>query len=138
MGLHVAGWLAGLDGAVLRLLAPLSLALLASGLDDLLVDFWWACGWLKDKLRPEARLFPPGERQLASAARRRIAILIPLWHEQQVIEKMLEHNLAAIRYDGYHIFAGIYPNDPETQQAVRRVAERFPQVHPAPCPHDGP
>jgi bacteriophage N4 adsorption protein B len=138
MGLHLGGWLAGLDRAVLRLLAPLSLALLASGLDDLLVDFLWGCGWLKDKLRPQARLFPPGERQLASAPRRRIAILIPLWQEQQVIEKMLEHNLAAIRYDGYHIFAGIYPNDPETQQAVRRVAERFPHVHPAPCPHDGP
>jgi adsorption protein B len=51
---------------------------------------------------------------------------------------MLEHNLAAIRYPDYHFFAGCYPNDGETQDAVRTLAERFPQVHLALCPHPGP
>ena len=51
---------------------------------------------------------------------------------------MLQHNIAAIRYPDYHVFAGCYPNDEKTQEAVQSVASRFPNVHMALCPHDGP
>ena len=123
---------------MLAILAPLAAAILISGLDDLVVDLAWAWTWLKSALRPAASLFPPGPRQLENAPRQRIAIFVPLWHEHQVIGRMLEHNLAAIRYPDYHFFAGCYPNDVETQEAVRSVAGRFPQVHLALCPHPGP
>jgi adsorption protein B len=83
-------------------------------------------------------LFPPGDRQLASAPLRRVALLIPLWKEHKVIRNMLEHNLAAIRYSRYDIIAGTYPNDPATQQAERAVSQRFANVHLAVYPHDGP
>ncbi|HEX5431707.1 MAG TPA: glycosyltransferase, partial [Bryobacteraceae bacterium] len=135
---HLLDWLAPVDRAVLWLLAPLAVAILVSGLDDLFVDLLWAFAWLKRKLKPAAGLFPPGERQLDSAPRRRIAILIPLWKEHEVIGRMLEHNLASIRYSGYCIFAGCYPNDTPTQSAVRGAAERFPNIHLVLCPHGGP
>jgi adsorption protein B len=135
---HVPSWLAGFDTAVLWLLTPLAWAILLSGLDDLAVDLIWAFAWIKAKLRPAARLYPPGERQLQSAPVRRIAILVPLWHEHAVIGAMLEHNFASIRYSDYHIFAGCYPNDLLTQAAVRAAAARFPNVHLALTPHDGP
>jgi bacteriophage N4 adsorption protein B len=135
---YVPSWLAGVDRAVLWLLTPLAWAILVSGVDDLVVDLFWACAWIKAKLRPAARLYPPGERQLESAPVRRIAILVPLWHEHAVIGAMLEHNFASIRYSDYHIFAGCYPNDHLTQEAVRAAAARFPNVHVALCPHDGP
>ena len=128
----------GVDHAVLAILAPLAAAILISGLDDLVIDLAWVWIWAKSELRPSARLFPPGPRQLLNAPRQRIAIFVPLWHEHQVIARMLEHNLAAIRYPDYHFFAGCYPNDVETQEAVRSVADRFPQVHLALCPHPGP
>jgi len=51
---------------------------------------------------------------------------------------MLEHNLAAIRYPNFHIFAGIYANDALTEEAVASISERFSNVHLAVCPHDGP
>lgn len=127
-----------IDHLVLAILAPLAAAILVSGLDDLVVDLAWTCTWLKSALRPAASLFPPGPRQLENAPRQRIAIFVPLWHEHQVIGQMLEHNLAAIRYPDYHFFAGCYPNDVETQEAVQTVAGRFPQVHLALCPHPGP
>jgi len=126
------------DRVVLAILAPLAVAILISGLDDLVVDLARAWTWLKSALQPAASLFPPGPRQLENAPRQRIAIFVPLWHEDQVIGRMLEHNLAAIRYSDYHFFAGCYPNDLETQAAVRSVAVRFPQVHLALCPHPGP
>jgi adsorption protein B len=126
------------DHWILAILAPLAGAILISGLDDLVVDLAWAWTWLKSALRPAASLFPPGPRQLENAPRQRIAIFVPLWHEHEVIGRMLEHNLAAIRYPDYHIFAGCYPNDVETQEAVQLVAGRFSQVHLALCPHAGP
>jgi len=132
------GWLRPVDHAMLALLAPLALAILISGLDDLTIDVAWLADWIHRKLRPRADLFPPGARQLDAAPRRRIAILVPLWQEHEVIGRMLEHAVAAIRYPEYHIFAGAYPNDPRTQEAIRAVSERFPHVHLALCPHDGP
>ena len=84
---HVPGWLTGLDGAVVWLLTPLAWAILLSGLDDLAVDLIWAFAWIKAKLRPAARLYPPGAGQLDSAPVRRIAILVPLWNEHAVIER---------------------------------------------------
>ena len=120
------------------MLVPLAFAILVSGLDDLAIDAAWAFSWLRGILKPEARLFPPGPRQLEAAPQRTIAILVPLWHEHEVIARMLEHNLASIRYSGYQFFVGAYPNDDLTQDAVRSVAHRFPNVHLALCPHDGP
>ena len=134
----VPPWLQPVDRAMLWLLTPLAIAVLVSGLDDLAIDLAWAAAWLKSRLRPQADLFPPGPRQLEIAPRRAIAILVPLWNEHEVIGRMIEHNLAAIHYPRYHIFAGAYPNDPSTQAAVRSIAARFPNVHLVLCPHDGP
>src|SRR6185436_4343541 len=102
--------LAALDEAVLALLVPLAAAILFSGIDDLLIDVAWFWSWLKSTFRPAASLFPPGARQLEAAPRGMIAIFVPLWHEDAVIARMLEHNLASIRYSEFHIFAGCYPN----------------------------
>ena len=131
-------YLAFLDRVILAILTPLAAAILISGMDDVIVDLAWAWTWIKSVFRPAASLFPPGQRQLENAPRQRIAIFVPLWHEHEVIGRMLEHNLAAIRYPDYHFFAGCYPNDALTQESVQRVAVRFPQVHLAVCPHPGP
>ena len=123
---------------MLAALAPLALAILISGLDDLVIDIVWLVSWLARRLRPHPPMFPPGPRQLDSAPKHRIAILLPLWREHEVIARMLEHNVASIRYADYHIFAGAYPNDELTQAAVRSACDRFGNVHLALCPHDGP
>jgi len=135
---QVTGWPAAIDRAMLWALAPLALAILISGLDDLAIDIAWAAAWMTRKVRRQAPLFPPGPRQLDSAPVHRIAVVLPLWHEHDVIARMIEHNIASIRYPDYHIFAGAYPNDAATQAAVRSVCERFANVHLVLCPHDGP
>ena len=109
-------------------MAPLAAIFLISGLDDLAVDLAWLFAWVADRV----------PRRLPDVAPRPIAILVPLWHEHAVIARMLEHNLAAIRYPSYHIFAGIYANDALTEEAVASISERFSNVHLAVCPHDGP
>jgi len=111
-------------------LAPVAVWILLSGLDDLFIDLVFF-------LRREAFAWPR-EAELAQAGQRRIAILVPLWQEHQVIGPMLRHNLAAILYTNYDIFVGVYPNDPLTLEAVSQVVRDDARVHLAVGPHDGP
>lgn len=118
-----------MDAVVAFLLVPLALALLVSGADDLALNFICLWAWARGKSKPD----PP-----ANSAEKPIAVFVPLWHEYQVIAGMVEHNVAAIDYDNYHFFIGAYPNDDPTLSAVRELEARFPHVHLAVCPHDGP
>jgi adsorption protein B len=121
------------DSCLAFALLPVGIVILLSGLDDLVLIL--VC--LYDKFRRLA-LYPPGEENLRRVPEKRLAIFVPCWHEAAVIGKMIEHNIAAIRYRKYDFFIGAYPNDDPTLDAVRDLEPRFPNVHLAVCPHDGP
>jgi adsorption protein B len=110
------------------LLPPLAWILLASGLDDLVVDILWLC-----RARSVRRPLPAG-----NLPEQRIALLLPLWQEAAVAGKMLDHNLAAIGYANFTVFAGVYPNDPATRAAVEAAARRHSRLEVCVLPHDGP
>ncbi len=121
------------DVAVAHCLFPLALIILISGLDDLALDAICLWAWLRRRLRAHLAISSTGSRE-----EKRIAIFVPLWHEHAVIAGMVEHNVSAIHYGNYHFFIGAYPNDDPTLDAVRDLEARFPQVHLAVCPHNGP
>ena len=122
------------DTFVAACLFPAALAILVSGLDDLVLNAICLWAWLR------RRGFRAGGSQRIQLAEneKAIAIFVPLWNEFSVISGMVEHNVAAIDYDNYHFFIGAYPNDEPTLDAVRDLETRFPHVHLAVCPHDGP
>lgn len=120
------------------LLVSLAAWILISGLDDLLVDLVWAWGLLRGWLRSSGQGRAPPEEALLALPEKRVAIFVPLWQESQVIGKMIAHNLPALRYHQFEVFIGCYPNDEPTLDAVRALEARYPQVHLALCPHDGP
>ncbi len=111
------------------LLAGLVVWIIVSGLDDLFIDV--SAAWLT--LRG-ARTRPPPRAGREAC----LAVGVPCWQESAVIESMIEHNLAALRYTGYAFFIGVYPNDAPTLAAARSLARRFSQVHVCVVPHDGP
>jgi adsorption protein B len=119
-----------LDRWVVACLVPLAIWILTSGLDDLFISLVYLTGGKKFQW--------PTDPQLDQAPERRIAILVPLWREHNVIGQMLEHNLSAIRYQNYDVFVGCYPNDEPTVRAVTEAAARHARVHLVVCPHDGP
>jgi bacteriophage N4 adsorption protein B len=119
-------------GAALMYL--LALWVVLSGLDDVFVQA--VAFWLR--LRGGSGIRTPSESDLRKARLKRIAVFVPLWREHHVIRRMLEHNLAAVRYPAWDVFVGVYPNDPETGAAVAEAAALFPNVHLAMCPHPGP
>ncbi len=131
-------WLSVLDNAAGSCLPLLAVWILVSSLDDLFVSVVYVLHWL---LRRSRRAFFPCAaplKQMAEAPARRIAVFVPLWREQGVIEGMIEHNISAIKYKNYDFFVGAYPNDPGTQAAIRKLESRFANVHLSLCPHDGP
>lgn len=120
-------------GAVQVTIAVVAVIILISSVDDLLVDvvYWWVA--LGDKFRRQ-----PRQAALDAAEEKRIAIIVPAWRESAVIAQMLINTLSVFRYANYEIFVGVYENDPETGAEVARVAARFPTVHAAPVPRQGP
>jgi len=127
-----------LDAWIAAWLVPLAVFVLVSGLDDLFLDAAFAYRWLAFRLfgRPS---FPwPTQEEVDAAPRLRIAIFAPLWHEHGVIGSMLERNVPATIYYAAEFFVGAYPNDRKTVAAVREASRKFPRVHLALCPHDGP
>ncbi|HTQ55572.1 MAG TPA: glycosyl transferase family protein [Bryobacteraceae bacterium] len=127
-----------LDSWIAAWLVPLAVYVLVSGLDDLFLDAAFVYRWLVLHLfgRP---WFPwPKPSEVDAAPRQRIAVFVPLWREHGVIASMLERNIPATVYHAAEFFVGAYPNDPETVAVVREAVRRFPRVHLALCPHDGP
>ncbi len=132
IGMHL------LDTWVAAALVPLAVWIVLSGMDDFFLDLVGGWIWLRGRLPGARRIAPPDAAELAATREKRIAIFVPLWHEHTVIGRMLEHNLAAIRYREYDFFVGTYPNDDLTMEAVRDVEARYPNVRLCLCPHDGP
>lgn len=119
-------------------LEPLAIWVLVSGLDDLAVALACLSRWIIGRLSHGRSERPPDDAALDAIPRKQIAVFVPLWQEQHVIRRMLEHNLAANRYPCVDFFLGAYPNDAATQAAVRAVERTHHNVHLAVCPHDGP
>jgi adsorption protein B len=127
-----------MDRWIVGSLVPLAAWILLSGLDDLFVDLVFCWQWLRVHLFLFEGLHWPSDTDLDRGPRRRIAIFVPLWHESGIIGSMLEHNLAAIRYDRYDFFLGAYPNDAATVNVLESLQRIHSNLHLALCPHDGP
>jgi adsorption protein B len=127
--------LSALDLAVRYAAYPVAGAILANQVEELFLDLNYLLHGLHR--REERRLSP---EVLRAVPARRIAILVPAWREEGVIERMLEHNLATVDYDpgAFEIFVGTYRNDPETRARVDAVSARHPSVHRVDVPRNGP
>ena len=135
---HLRSLISQADQWVAVCLVPLACWVLLNGLDDLVLDVACACSWLAARISKQAQFHRPTESELDSLVQKRIAVFVPLWKEHRVIQKMVEHNIAANRYRNWDIFIGAYPNDAPTLAAVREARKQVKNVHLAVCPHDGP
>src|SRR5690242_8931339 len=105
-----------LDRLAAGILAPLAIWVLASGLDDLFLDLCSLYFWFADRARAARKKFvcadvpalsQPSFDSTAAKSENRIALFIPAWREDGVIQQMLERNLSSIRYGSYEMFVGV-------------------------------
>jgi adsorption protein B len=87
-----------------------------SSLDDLLIDLFASC-----IIRRRLPLRDGGD----SFAR--TAVFVANWHEHDILEQMVEGNLARIQDTSICIVLGVYPNDVETRLVAEMLAARHPK-----------
>lgn len=107
------------------------------GLDDFIFDVSY---WIYTARRWIAKRKFKGMtvEQLRANEQQRIAIFVPCWHEDNVVEQMAELTSRSIQYKNYTLFIGVYPNDLATVQKAQSAAKRFKHVHVAINRIDGP
>ncbi|QSF53879.1 glycosyl transferase family protein [Brevundimonas fontaquae] len=110
--------------------------ILVSSLDDLFIDLAYWSALLVRFCSVQDR--PAPQRLLEQHPEKMIAIMVPAWQESDVIASMVANTNKTFDYSRYHIFVGVYANDAETRREVEKVRQRFPKVHRAEVPHDGP
>ncbi len=105
------------------------IALFISGLDDFFIDiYYWVMRWI-NQLIGKKRYPNITTEELLNHPEKPLALMIPAWREEEVIEKMLINTLKTFKYNRLHIFVGTYPNDLETQKKVDKVAKVHKNVH---------
>ncbi len=116
----------------------IALVILVLGVDDLFIDIAY---WVRRGARALGvyRRYPKADASLFDGRREQpIAVMIPAWQEADVIGSMLMRAISTLDYENYHIFVGVYPNDPDTNAAVDPVSQRNRNVHKVICARPGP
>jgi bacteriophage N4 adsorption protein B len=91
-------------------------------LDDVFVDIAY---WLTKLFGAEKTRHPDiSEESLLARPQRYLAVMVPAWHEEDVIYDMLKTNVVHSPMTVF--FVGAYPNDYATQKEVLKAAEEHP------------
>jgi bacteriophage N4 adsorption protein B len=95
-----------------------------SAIDEAAIDACWI--WLRLGGKAGSARLPPGLAE--SPLLGRAAILVPAWHEDEVIADMVAHLLHVWRQRDFVLYVGCYQNDPQTIAAAINGAGTDPRV----------
>lgn len=118
--------------------AVVAVLILISSIDDLFVDAWYWVRRVYRRIVVEPYIRPLAATALYEKDEQPIAIIIPAWHEADVIAAMIENAVSVLDYRRYIIFVGTYPNDPDTIAEVERMRRRYKQLVRVEVRHPGP
>ena len=113
-------WLA--DTVAREALLFAAIGFLIGGLDDLVIDL----SWMARHVARNATIYRRHRRvtlQDFPVPTRRFAIFVPAWDEGAIAARMLRTMLARLDCPKLVVFAGCYPNDSATVDAVADVAQ---------------
>lgn len=133
-GILLADYYQGLE----YMAATVAAIILLSSVDDLFIDVWFWTRKLYRRVTVERRYAPLTVEQLYARDEQPIAIMVPAWHEQDVIAAMIEDLVRVLDYRAYTVFVGTYQNDAATIAEVERMRHRYKHLHRVEVPHDGP
>ena len=97
-------------------------------IDDLLFDayFWFT---YVARIRKMRNFQPFTAARLTERAQQRIAIFVACWHEDEVIDRMVDFAMNAIDYQNFDLLIGVYPNDTKTVEKAMALDRAFERVH---------
>ena len=91
-------------------------------LDDLLLDVVHTLFFIKPK-----RITKGQWEEWITKEEDAIAVMIPAWQEYDVLEAMVKTNVRRLKYQNYHWFIGVYPNDEKTLSIALRMQDLYPE-----------
>ncbi len=109
-------------------LAVVCLTILVS-IDDLIWDLVYAFAKVFRLLKESKKITT---KDMESVPPKMMALIIAAYHEEDVIEAVLRNLIRSTNYpyEMYHIFVGVYPNDPATSGIIEALSKEFKHVHP--------
>ena len=132
-------WLSVYLDVLNGLIVATAFVILVSGLDDLVIDtVFWAGEFKRRVIQHQPRPTLSADA-LRAREERWFAIMVPAWHESDVIANMIENTLETLDYSRYVVFLGTYRNDPATAAEADKMVARDPaHIHRAIVDADGP
>ncbi|MGZ9143474.1 MAG: glycosyl transferase family protein, partial [Candidatus Binatia bacterium] len=109
-----------------------------SSVDDIFVDLYYWCLKLFGRQGAKDRALAQAISEARNLPERPFAIMVPAWHEHDVIYSMLSTNSRLVTYKNYHFFVGVYRNDQATIAEVQRAQAENRNIHVVVVPRDGP
>lgn len=109
-----------------------------SSIDDIFVDLYYWCLKVSGRQNAKDKALARSISETRSLPQRPFAIMVPAWHEHDVIYSMLATNSRLVAYKNYHFFVGVYRNDQATIAEVQRAQAEIGNVHIVVVPRDGP
>ena len=88
-----------------------------SSIDDALIDLL-ALGISRSSL---------ARRRGPSAEVPTVGVFVANWHEEDVLARMVEGNLARIAIPSVRLYLGVYPNDTGTRDVAMALAKKYPE-----------
>ena len=133
---QIEGWVLAYWSLLQIAVMASAVLILVSSIDDMFIDLAY---WVRRIIRfCTFWVRPPKQEWLDRHPQKRIAIMVPAWQESDVIANMVANTFKTFDYQQFHLFVGVYANDADTRREVDKVRRRFPNVHRAEVPHDGP
>lgn len=104
----------------------IALCFVIFGIDDLI----WDISSIIRNIRSGEPARLPFE-QLDAIPPKLLAVMIAAWHEENVIEAVIDNMISSLQYSRamYHVFIGVYPNDEPTVEVVRKLTQKYENVH---------
>ena len=108
------------------------------GLDDMIWYIWSILSTQFGKKR--SKKMELSFQELRETPPKMLAVCIAAWHEDNVILDVISNFINTTDYPKsmYHLFIGVYPNDPKTIDTVKKAGEIYPNVHAVINCMDGP
>lgn len=96
--------------------------------DDLIWDLYYLLSLLFGKIKKEKAI--PNEL-IESVPPKMLAIIVAAYKEEDVIEDVINNLMISTHYPHsmFHLFIGVYPNDPETSSICLKLSEKYKNVH---------
>ena len=103
-----------------------ALGFIIFSLDDLI---WDICNIVRTIQRKEPDRLPID--RLDSVPPKLLAVMVAAWHEDNVIEAVIDNMISSLQYPRamYHVFIGVYPNDDATIDVVKKLEQKYSNVH---------